>query len=246
MMPQMRSAAVLAVAIVATITSGAHDNSAGTKSNHRILLYLRGGASRGLNGRCLDENALAAQGDPLMALLSDNSLFQRTAPAPGMAPMKLKLRAPITGGKTSPRENFEPTIEDLLMTVRGNRKRKYQSKQFRQQLGGENVRIRSDGSSGRGSKRAHMTEGRLGNPGTSSFPEHERTAGGGDASDGTGEDEFGGSGVSSNDDGRTALHPHAKVRKKKDTGGDAGAGAGAGRELEGKERKCSAGAQVQV
>ena len=43
------------------------------------------------------------------------------------------MRATVTGGKTSPREVFEPTVEDLLISVRGNRKRKYQSKQFRQQ-----------------------------------------------------------------------------------------------------------------
>lgn len=93
-----------------------------------MLAGLRGG---GLNGRELDEGTLAAHGDPLMLLLAGGPGLQASRDhrsAVRSTPLRLKLRAAVTGGKTSPREAFEPTVEDLLLSIRGNRKRKYQSK----------------------------------------------------------------------------------------------------------------------
>ena len=124
------------------------------------VLTLRGGG-RGLNGRGLDESALAAHGDPLMLLLAEGSQVQRqqgadTGSFPSDTSVRVRLRASVTGGKTSPREMFEPTIEDLLLTVRGNRKRKYQSKEFRHQARGELAAARSaSGMQERGGTRAY-------------------------------------------------------------------------------------------
>ena len=133
----------------------------------QLQLRLCGGGN-GLNGRSLDERALATHGDPLMTLLAEDPLVQtQQSQAAGdaeAARVRVKMRALVTGGKTSPRETFEPTMEDLLLTVRGNTKRKYQSKQFRHAVRGARVSACADES------------GRAGDMGSAGTQESEMAA----------------------------------------------------------------------
>lgn len=92
---------------------------------------LRGG---GLNGRGLDEIELAAHGDPLMSLLAtgDDAQPARERLPFSKVPIRMKLRAATTGGKTRPREVLEPTVEDLFFNIKGDGRKKYQSRSKRQ------------------------------------------------------------------------------------------------------------------
>ena len=128
----LRPAWMAIAALVLQAVPVMHRTLASASQSDLVLARLRGG---GLNGRELDEGALAAHGDPLMLLLAGGPGLQASRghgsavrSQSGDKPLRLKLRAAVTGGKTSPREAFEPTVEDLLLSIRGNRKRKYQSK----------------------------------------------------------------------------------------------------------------------
>ena len=142
-----------------------HSLDSSPSQSDAALARLRGGGN-GLNGRGLDEDALAAHGDPLMSLLAGSSGSQAHRDQSsakrswsGDTGLRLKLRAAVTGGKTSPREQFEPTVEDLLLTVRGNRKRKYQSKLSRNQARAQLAADRGAEHTLRMDKRASMAPG---------------------------------------------------------------------------------------